>query len=212
MKNRFLSALLILTLSLFAISAGIAVPILSRSFYHLHVNSLQLPKTTGWTEEEILEAYDDVMDFLLHSEPFGTGVLKWSEAGKAHFTDVRGLFQLDLWIFAVTGSLLVILLLISVKIRPARLRNRGPSFWAGAGVLAAFTVIGVLGATNFDRAFTVFHHIFFPGKTNWLFDPAEDQIIQILPEVYFRNCAILAIGLIFILCVIFLLLGRKKKS
>ena len=61
MKNQFLYILLILTLSLFAISAGIAAPILSRSFYKLHVASLQLPKTTGWTEEEILDAYDDVM-------------------------------------------------------------------------------------------------------------------------------------------------------
>ena len=205
MKNRWLSVLLILTLSLFAISAGIAAPILSRSFYKMHVRSLHLPESTGWSEEEILEAYDDGMNFLLRDGEFGTGVLKWSESGKAHFTDVRGLFQLDLWMFGVTGG-------ISVKIRPARFGNRGPSFWSGAGVLAAFVIIGGLGATNFDRAFTVFHHIFFPGKSNWLFDPVEDQIIQILPEVYFRNCAILAIGLIVLFCVIYIIAGKKKKS
>ena len=122
-----------------------------------------------------------------------------------------GLFQLDLWIFGVTGFLLILLLLIAVKIRPARIRSRGPSFWAGTGVLAAFIIIGGLGATDFDRAFTVFHHIFFPGKTNWLFDPMEDQIIQILPEIYFRNCAILAIGLILAFCIIYILIGKKKS-
>ena len=212
MKKSWISILLILTLSLFAISAGIAAPILSRSFYKMHVRTLHLPESTGWTEEEILEAYDEVMSFLLRDSEFGTGVLKWSESGKAHFTDVRCLFQLDLWMFGVTGGLLILLLVISIKIRPARFGKRGPSFWAGTGVLTAFIIIGGLGATNFDRAFTVFHHIFFPGKTNWLFDPAEDQIIQILPEVYFRNCAILAIGLILLLCVIYILAGKKKKS
>ena len=183
MKNRMLAFLLIITLALFAISAGIAAPILSRTFYQIHVTKLRLPETTGWTEDEILGAYDDVMDFLLHDSTFGTGVLKWSEDGKAHFTDVRGLFQLDIWMFAVTGGLLIVLLLLTIKNRPARFGNRGPSFWAGTSVLAMFLIIGGLGATDFDRAFTVFHHIFFPGKTNWLFDPAEDQIIQILPEV-----------------------------
>ena len=69
-----------------------------------------------------------------------------------------------------------------------------------------------MGATDFDRAFTVFHSIFFPGKTNWLFDPNVDQIIQILPEVYFRNCAILVIGLILILCCAWMVLGRKHKN
>ena len=212
MKNRMLAFLLIITLALFAISAGIAAPILSRTFYQIHVTKLRLPETTGWTEDEILGAYDDVMDFLLHDSTFGTGVLKWSEDGKAHFTDVRGLFQLDIWMFAVTGGLLIVLLLLTIKNRPARFGNRGPSFWAGTSVLAMFLIIGGLGATDFDRAFTVFHHIFFPGKTNWLFDPAEDQIIQILPEVYFRNCAILAISLILLLCVIYILVGKKKKN
>ena len=212
MKNRMLAFLLIITLALFAISAGIAAPILSRTFYQIHVTKLRLPETTGWTEDEILGAYDDVMDFLLHDNTFGTGVLKWSEDGKAHFTDVRGLFQLDIWMFAVTGGLLIVLLLLTIKNRPARFGNRGPSFWAGTSVLAMFLIIGGLGATDFDRAFTVFHHIFFPGKTNWLFDPAEDQIIQILPEVYFRNCAILAISLILLLCVIYILVGKKKKN
>lgn len=212
MKNRLLSVLLIITLSLFAISAGIAAPILSRTFYKLHVNALHLPETTGWTEEEILGAYDDVMVFLIRDGEFGTGVLKWSESGKAHFTDVRGLFRLDLSIWGITGCILLILLLVSIRIKPYCFAGRGPSFWSGAGVLTAFLIIGGLGATDFDRAFTVFHHIFFPGKTNWLFDPAEDQIIQILPEVFFRNCAILAIALIILLCAVYLLLGKRKKS
>lgn len=212
MKAKLLSAALILSLAFFAISAGIAAPILSRGFYAAHVSALDLPETTGWTQEEILGAYDDVMSFLLRGTEFGTGVLKWSPEGQAHFTDVRGLFQLDLWVFVISAVISAGLVLLCRKTKPYRFGKRGPSFWAGVGVLVLFLVIGAWGATDFNRAFTAFHHIFFPGKTNWLFDPSTDQIILILPEVFFRNCAILAIGIILILCAVYMLVGRKHKN
>ena len=210
--KKLLSVLISISLALFTISASIAVPILSRSFYAAHVHLLKLPETTGWTEAEILGAYDEMMSFELKGTEFGTGVLKWSEAGKAHFTDVRGLFRLDLKVAVISGIALAVLLLFSLVWKPHRFRDCGPSFWAGAGTLILFLIIFALGAADFDRAFTVFHSIFFPGKTNWLFDPNVDQIIQILPEVYFRNCAILVIGLIAILCAAWMVLGRKGKK
>lgn len=52
----------------------------------------------------------------------------------------------------------------------------------------------------------LFHAIFFPGKDNWLFDPATDQIIQVMPEAFFRNCAIL-IGLVLLACCAILILS-----
>ena len=39
-----------------------------------------------------------------------------------------------------------------------------------SGIGAVLLVIGAAAATNFDRAFTVFHSLFFPGKDNWIFD------------------------------------------
>lgn len=211
MKHKLISILLILALALFAISAGIAAPILSRAFYVAHVHALDLPRETGWSEETILEAYDDVMRFCLHGGDFSTGSLAWTETGRTHFADVGVLFRLDLRILACSAAALAVLLLIARRIRPARLLGRGPSFWAGWGVLALFAGIGAWGAADFDRAFTVFHHIFFPGKTNWLFDPDLDEIILILPEVFFRNCAILAIGVIAALCIVYILVGKKRK-
>ena len=212
MKHRLLTVCLILALALFAISTGIAAPILSRSFYVAHVRALDLPAQTGFSEETILEAYDDVMRFCLHGGPFSTGDLGWTETGRTHFADVGVLFRLDLRVLGCSAAVLVMLLLLSRRTKPTRLLGRGPSFWAGWGVLALFAAVGIWGATDFDRAFTVFHHIFFPGKTNWLFDPSLDEIILILPEVFFRNCAILALGIIFVLCAVYILVGRKRKT
>ena len=210
-QSKLLTALLILALALFAVSAGIAAPILSRAFYVAHVRALDLPAETGWTEETILEAYDDVMRFCLRGGDFSTGSLSWTETGRTHFADVGVLFRLDLRVLIGSAAALVVLFLVSLRVKPARALGRGASFWAGWGVLALFAAIGIWGAQDFDRAFTVFHHIFFPGKTNWLFDPDLDEIILILPEVFFRNCAILAIGLIAALCIVYILVGRKRK-
>ena len=86
-------------------------------------------------------------------------------------------------------------------VRPHRFLDRGPGFWAAAGLGAAFLTVGGLAALNFDRAFVVFHSIFFPGKDNWMFDWQSDPIILFLPQDFFRNCAILILVLLLVWCV-----------
>ena len=87
------------------------------------------------------------------------------------------------------------------RVRPHRFLNRGPGFWAAAGLGAAFLAVGGLAALNFDRAFVIFHSVFFPGKDNWIFDWRTDPIILFLPQDFFRNCAVLILGLLLFWCV-----------
>lgn len=46
-------------------------------------------------------------------------------------------------------------------------------------------VIALFG--GFESIFITFHQIFFRDAT-WLFDPATDPVINILPERYFMLC------------------------
>lgn len=69
-----------------------------------------------------------------------------------------------------------------------------------------------MAALDFDRAFTVFHSIFFPGKDNWLFDPVTDPVILILPEAFFRNCAIAIVTVLLTVCIMLVVTGRKRPS
>lgn len=202
----------VLVLMLFAVSASIAIPILWRGFYYLHIDALNLPAATGWNRELIREAFDEMMDFCVKSAPFGTGALAWSEEGMQHFADVRKLFQLDLTVFVCSGAALLLLFVLSRRMKPLRIKGRAPSFYAGCGVLLVSAVLTVLAAIDFDRAFVVFHRIFFPGKTNWIFDYRTDQIILVLPPVYFRNCAILAVSVLALICAGYLVTGRKKSQ
>ena len=215
---KLLSVLLAVAIALTLLTGAIAAPILCRPFYYAHIGPLELEERTGLTREEIRTAYDEMLDYCLGGEEFSTGVLKWSQSGKDHFTDVRVLFLLDLRVFAA-GIAAIVLLLVAGRLRrrsPARLLGRGPCFWAGAGLGGAFLIVGGLAALDFDRAFTVFHTIFFPGKTNWLFDPDTDQIINILPETFFMDCAILILAVLVIGCAALILAdflaGRNRRT
>ena len=142
------SALLAAALALLSLTASIAVPILCRPFYYLHIGALDLPERTGWTAEVIREAYDQVLDFCVLGAPFGTGELAWSEAGRSHFADVRGLFLLD---FALAGAAAAVVLALFLLHRArglefARLAGRGPAFWAGTGAAAAVLLVAGLAA------------------------------------------------------------------
>ena len=183
-------------------TGAVAAPILCRPFYYAHIGPLQLVERTGYTQEEIRTAFDEMLDYCLGAEDFSTGVLKWSESGKSHFTDVRLLFQLDLNVFSCCLGLLAALAVL-VRLgrqRPEPILGRGPAFWAGTGLGSVFLIVAALAALDFDRAFVVFHALFFPGKDNWLFDPYQDQIINILPQEFFRNCAVLILAILVAGC------------
>lgn len=201
--NKPLSVLLAAMMALALLTGAIAAPILCRPFYYAHIGPLALEERTGLTRDEIKTAYGEMLDYCLGQRPdFSTGVLKWSDSGRSHFTDVRGLFLLDLTALACSLGLLAALayLIWRGRMRPARLLGRGPAFWAGAGLGGVFLIVAALAALDFERAFVVFHALFFPGKDNWQFDPAQDQIINILPEAFFRDCAILILAILVVGC------------
>lgn len=205
--------------ALLVLSASIAVPLLCRPFYYAHIEALNLDGYTGLSVEQIKEAFDQVMDYCLGLRPdFAAGVLPFSESGASHFADVRVLFLLDLWVAGLSLAALLVLFVLSrrKKLTPAPLLGHGPGFWAAIGLGGLFLIVGGLAATNFERAFVVFHSLFFPGKTNWLFDWRTDPIILLLPEDFFRNCTILILALLIFWCVILIVAGllaqhRRKK-
>ncbi|MBO5918513.1 MAG: TIGR01906 family membrane protein [Oscillospiraceae bacterium] len=214
-QSKLLCIVLAVATALFILTAAIAAPILLRPFYYAHITALRLEETTGLTRAQIITAYDQVLDYCTgRTEVFSAGGLAFTQAGRAHFTDVRQLFLLDLWAAALAGLALLgwTLLRPLVRIRPCRFRKRGFLFWGSTGLGAAILCVGGLAASDFDRAFVVFHLLFFPGKDNWLFDPRFDAVIRILPQEFFRNCALFILLLIVALCAVCILLDKKKTA
>ena len=215
--SKLLSVVLSVLIALVVLTGSVAVPLLCRSFYYAHIGPMGLEEY-GMSRTEIETAYNQMMDFCLgRREEFSAGVLAFSQSGADHFADVRGLFLLDLWVLrASLAALLAVLVVCKVKrIRPQRFLGRGPGFWAAAGLGASFLLVGGLAALDFDRAFVIFHSIFFPGKDNWIFDWRTDPIILFLPQDFFRNCAVLILALLLLWCAALiaadLWAGKRRK-
>lgn len=216
--SKVFAFLLALLTALVVLTGSIAVPLLCRPFYYAQIGPLGLT-STGLAQEEIRQAYDDVMDYCLGlREDFAAGILPFSQSGASHFADVRVLFVLDLWALGLSLAALAAVFVYCRRrrVRPRLLLGHGPGFWAAAGLGAVFLVIGGLAALDFQRAFVVFHSIFFPGKSNWLFDWQTDPIILLLPEAFFRNCALLIFGLLILWCAVLigadLWAGKRRRQ
>lgn len=122
----------------------------------------------------------------------------FNEQDRLHMDDVQGLFLGGLALrrgaFAVLAAALVFL---AAACRKEMWRTLARSFQAVLGILAALILfLGIAMARNFNAVFTKFHEIFFDNDL-WIFDPAEDYMIRMLPEGLFFDMVI-RIGGIFL--------------
>ncbi len=219
MKNtvldRALTALYIVAIALLIITLSIGLPIYVRPFYYAHIGPLGLVEDTGMTREQIKEGYDEVLDYLtLPGREFSAGDFAYSEEGKSHFEDCKVLFDLNAAVLLASAAAVLTLWILNRRrlICLSKPKGFAPSAVAGAAVLALFLVLGAVVALDFNAAFTAFHSLFFPGKSNWLFDPATDEIILALPETFFMNCAILIGASVIGISIICLWVGLRRRA
>lgn len=214
-SNKLLSIVFVLAVVVLIITFSIGLPIYVRPFYYAHVDALDMPEKWGLDREMIIEAYDEVLDFLTRDDcEFSTGVLPFSNEGKGHFEDCKTLFDLNKNAFIISLATVLILLFLHIvrAIRLARPFGMPLSFFAGFGTLLLFASLAVVVAQDFSAAFTVFHKIFFPGKSNWMFNPYKDPIILFMPQQFFMDCAILICASILIISFALMVRGIKKKD
>lgn len=199
--NIAVTLLFVIAFFILLLSLSISLPILNRWFYYIQIDTLGLERASGHSYEEIKQAYDQILDYLLlPGREFGAGVFAFSEEGAAHFADCKFLFVLDVALLGASAGIAAIILALHfakvVKIGSAA--GHSAAFWTAIAAVVLPVVLGCLIAADFDRAFEVFHAILFPGEDNWLFDPNTDEIIRVLPEEFFMNCAIfIGAGLVF---------------
>ena len=209
--NKLPAIVMSIAVALAILTGSIAAPIIIRPFYYAQIDPLELERSSGLSREEIIEEHDEVLDYCIGaSDELSAGVLPFSESGSAHFADCRRLFILDLWLFFGSMAAIALLKLYRRRHEIPRLRGHGAAFWGAAGIGAVLLVIGAAAATNFDRAFTVFHPLFFPGEDNWIFDPAQDPIITLMPEEFFRNCAVLILAVLIAACTAIIIADKRK--
>lgn len=146
---------------------------------------------------------------------------------RLHMADVRNLFIGGLHLregAAVTAVIsLAVLFIIMRKRRPDHtdaqqegiLTTLAGSYLISLLILAVLLLLlGLAMANDFNAVFTKFHEIFFNNDL-WLFDPAEDYMIRMLPEGLFfdfviRIGGIFIAGLLVLLAASVVVLRHKK--
>lgn len=143
----------------------------------------------------------------------------FNEQDRFHMGEVRDLFigGLNIRTGAAAVALICLVFLVVSKARLRKILAR--SYQIALGITgAAVLFISIAAVVDFNAVFVQFHHIFFDNDL-WLFDPAEDYMIRMLPEGLFADM-VLRIGILFVAGLVVLLIasivaGRlvvRKKS
>jgi integral membrane protein (TIGR01906 family) len=211
--NIILTILLGIAIFVFIITLSIGLPIYCRWFYYMQIEPLNIPQNTGFTVEQIKLSYNQVLDYLvLPNATFGTGAFKHSVEGASHFADCKGLFLLNGYALIISFVVMLTLIILNKFKVIELLKPFGMSvaFISSISIFVIAFILGILVSIDLDTAFTIFHHLFFPGKDNWQFS-SKDEIIYALPQQFFMNCAILIGASIIIICVAIIVFQLIKK-
>lgn len=217
-KRKVLTAILCFFMIVATVTFSISLPFFIRPFYYAQIDSLDIVKATKQDKQTVKEAYDQVLDYItLPCHEFSTGVFPHSLDGKSHFEDFKALFMINISLLLISAAAIASLHILKYKKRfkPCLPFGLNPMFTSGTITLFAVAAVGVFAVTDFNRAFKLFHRIFFYGKENWLFDTKTDPIIYALPQEFFMNCAIFIAIAMVIICaaqIVFSLIQRKKRE
>ena len=140
----------------------------------------------------------------------------FNEQDRFHMGEVRYLFigGLNIRLGACVIAVLCLAFLIAVRADIRRILSR--SYVAALGITAAVAaVIGLAAVIDFNAVFVQFHHIFFDND-QWIFDPASDYMIRMLPEGLFYDFVMriggIFLGILLILLILSLLFGGFRKG
>ena len=194
---------------LFLLSLAILVTIyLAWILYPFEISWLNLTNRVHLKSDIIQYNFHILMDYL--TNPFNP-VLEMpdfpsSESGLHHFVVVKGLFHLAQGVAIVTLPIFYLFWKQVVQKGFLSLYRRGLLI-----MLSLPLVLGLVGVfIGFEQFFTLFHQILFVGDDTWLFDPAKDPVILILPEDFFLHCFILFFVTYEILFGLFYFKSRRR--
>ena len=194
---------------LFLLSLAILVTIyLAWILYPFEISWLNLTNRVHLKSDIIQYNFHILMDYL--TNPFNP-VLEMpdfpsSESGLHHFAVVKCLFHITQGVALVTLPFFYIFWNQVVRKGFLSLYRRGLLI-----MLSLPLILGLVGVfIGFEQFFTLFHQILFVGDDTWLFDPAKDPVILILPEDFFLHCFILFFVTYEILFGLFYFKSRRR--
>ena len=202
------SALAGICLTVFWFTLAVVLVLNARWLYELDISWLGLECASGMSASDIRANYHALIDYnqLLFRGPLVFPTLPMSQEGAIHFREVKRIFDLIQIACPLSGLMSLLL-----GIRQRRQGRRAHFTIAGILSIAIPVLLGILVAADWERFFTGFHRLVFRNDY-WLFDPATDPVILILPDTYFLQCAALILLIVLAGAALFLFLGRRRAG
>lgn len=195
---------------LFLLSLSILLTIyLAWFMYPQEISWLHLTSRVPFQPQTIQHNFNVLMDYLTNplSQVLAMPDFPSSASGIHHFEVVKGLFHLAQGVAIVTLPIFYLFWKQVIQKGFLSLYCRGLLI-----MLSLPLVLGLVGIfIGFEQFFTLFHQILFVGDDTWLFDPAKDPIILILPEDFFLH-AFLLFFCLYELIFGFMYLKSRKTS
>ena len=178
--------------------------------YPLEISYFALPDKVYLKAETIQYNFNILMNYLTNpfSQKLAMPDFRSSAAGLHHFQAVKYLFHLAQAVFLLTLPALILFIQKVVKKRFLALYQRSLFILS----VLPFVMICLAGLIGFNSFFTLFHQVLFVGDNTWLFDPAKDPVIWILPEEFFMHAFILFALLYEGIFLTLYFLSRKGKE
>jgi integral membrane protein (TIGR01906 family) len=197
-----------LVFTLLFISIAVVITVNFRPLYYYDINLLHIADTSGLNLDVLRENYDALIDysFPLFQGPLQFPTLPSSENALIHFSEVKDIFTS----FYILG---MITLVLGIIIIVQKRKSNDISYLLVSSITAVVLplILAIFLAINFDRAFILFHKLFFKNDY-WLFDPTTDPVITILPDTFFMHCALLIIVIVVLFSIAFLTVYLWKKQ
>lgn len=169
--------------------AAVLTFLLAWLIFPWEIAELDLTLASGLSAERIKANFDQLMAYLLLPwvNPLEMVDFPVSASGAKHFVDVKRLFLL-----AEAVCLVLAYPALRFFQKEALTLYRKPLL-----VMASlpFLVAGLGLLVGFETFFTLFHTVLFPGDSSWLFNPATDPVILILPAEFFLHCFLIFFAL-----------------
>ena len=197
-------------------------------FYEREYKKYQVADSLNMTMDNIMDVTDQMMAYLIGKKAELSIVTDvdgreqdfFNEQDRFHMGEVKDLFLGGLKIrnIMLVAVLLILILLAARKADLIKLLPR--AYFVTLGITGVITIVlGVLFASDFDKYFRIFHEIFFDND-QWMFDPATDYMIRMLPEGFFYDFvfriggffvgSLAVLGVVSAVCIF--IEKRKKKN
>lgn len=206
--NRKKDIILALVLTLFLITLAICLTVFFKPLYYYDIYNLNICNIVNMDVETIKKNYDILIQYqsIFYQGELNLPNFIMSTHGRIHFEEVKVIFG-AIQILCITTAV------ISIYLIRSHIKEKEYEFLKLTSIFAVTipAFIGMLASINFDKAFVIFHKIFFRNDF-WIFDYRTDPVITILPQDFFMHCFMMIIGLIIVFSVICYILYRRKRK